>query len=152
MNKLIIREATIKDRDKIVDFQLAMALETENLQLDKNIVKKGVQGVFEKEGRGKYYVGEINGEVISSLLTTYEWSDWRNGTILWIQSVFVEQNHRGKGIFKTMYQHIKDLVLSDQSYNGIRLYVDKTNTGAQKVYTSLGMDGNHYDLYEWFGQ
>ena len=82
-------------------------------------------------------------------MTTYEWSDWRNGTTLWIQSVFVDANHRGKGAYKALYAHVKSLVQNDPNYTGIRLYVHKSNEKAKTVYTNLGMNGDHYELYEW---
>jgi ribosomal protein S18 acetylase RimI-like enzyme len=82
-------------------------------------------------------------------MTTYEWSDWRNGTVIWIQSVYIAPNHRGKGVYKTMYEFIQKMVSDDPDLRGIRLYVDKTNHAAQKVYTNLKMNGEHYQVFEW---
>jgi len=48
-----------------------------------------------------------------------------------------------------MYAHLKEKVLKKEKFKGIRLYVDKTNISAQKVYESVGMCGEHYLLYEW---
>jgi len=145
-----IREAIPSDAKQIVDFQLKMAMETENLELNKSIVEPGVHAVFQDNTRGRYYVAVAEGHVIGSLLTTYEWSDWRNGTILWIQSVFVDVQYRGKGVYRKMYSYIKELVENNSNeYKGIRLYVDKTNELAQQVYQKLGMINHHYDMYEW---
>ena len=146
---MIIRKATIEDGEQIAAFQLEMAMETENLQLDLNTVNKGVQHVFNDPAKGKYYVAEKNERVIASLLTTFEWSDWRNGTVLWIQSVFVKPEFRGTGVYKKMYTHIQERVVEDQQLKGIRLYVDQTNTQAQRVYKKLGMTAEHYQLFEW---
>ena len=41
------------------------------------------------------------------------------------------------------------MVRNSDKYAGLRLYVDKTNTSAQEVYTRLGMSKEHYELYEW---
>ena len=148
-----IRTAKRFDSQQIKDFQIKMALETENLVLDESIVEKGVLAVFEDESKGTYYVAEIDGIVVGSLLTTYEWSDWRNGRVLWIQSVFVMPEHRGKGIYSMMYDHIKNLVKSKKlDFRGIRLYVDKTNQNAQKVYKKLGMENHHYEMFEWMDE
>ena len=145
-----IREANLCDSQYIVDFQLSMALETEDLKLNPEIVKKGVNAVFLDDTKGAYYIAEVDGKVVASLMTTYEWSDWRNGRVLWIQSVFVDANQRGKGIYRKLYEHVKERVQHDDTdFRGIRLYVDKTNTAAQKVYEKLGMENHHYEMYEW---
>ncbi len=143
-----IREATRDNIKVITDFQKQMAIETENLFLNSELVKKGVTAVFKNRYRGTYYVVEIDEEIIACLLTTYEWSDWRNSYVIWIQSVYVLPNHRGKGVFKFMYNHIKELVKSKKKYSGIRLYVDKLNVNAQNVYKKIGMNGKHYRLFE----
>ena len=126
-----------------------MAWETEKVTLDLIILTEGVQNLFADVNRGKYYVAEENGLVVGSLLTTYEWSDWRNGTVLWIQSVYIAEGHRGKGIYKKLYDHIQQMVKSTSDLRGIRLYVDKTNKTAQQVYEKLGMNGEHYQVFEW---
>ena len=144
-----IRPADSLDFETIAEFQMAMALETENLQLDKPTVVAGVKKVFTKPELGKYFVAEHKGTVVASLLITYEWSDWRNGIVYWIQSVYVIPDYRNQGIFKTMYLYIKEMVLANDRVIGIRLYVDKTNTRARKIYEKLQMNGDHYALYEW---
>lgn len=147
---IVVRSANTSDKDKIAAFQMSMALETENLLLDSATVHHGVEAVFNDAGKGAYYVAEADGRVIASLLTTYEWSDWRNGNILWIQSVFVEGEFRGIGVFKKLYKHVKSMVLDEKNnYRGIRLYVDKSNTNAINVYSKLGMINHHYDTFEW---
>jgi ribosomal protein S18 acetylase RimI-like enzyme len=144
-----IREATLADLPEIADFQLAMAKETENLQLDLNTVRWGVNKIFYDKPAGKYYITEKDDKIIASMLTLYEWSDWRNGQVIWIHSVYVHPNHRKEGVFKTMYDHLKKIVEQNDNYKGLRLYVDKSNKPAQKVYESLGMSGDHYLVYEW---
>ncbi len=144
-----VKEASFSDADGIAGFQIAMALETENLQLDKILVQQGVNAVFEDTGKGRYFIALDDEKLIASLMITDEWSDWRNGYIYWIQSVYVLPEYRGKGVFKQMYLHIKALVQNDPALSGIRLYVDKTNHKAQKVYKNIGMNDSHYQLFEW---
>jgi ribosomal protein S18 acetylase RimI-like enzyme len=146
---MIVREATPDDARTIATFQLAMASETEQLMLDPEVVDKGVRAVFDDPGKGNYYVTEIKGEVIGSLMTTFEWSDWRNGTVLWIQSVYILPQFRRKGAYRKMYLFLQEKVLSDQSLRGIRLYVDKSNSRAQTTYLDLGMNADHYQTFEW---
>ena len=146
---MIIREAMTADAPSLLDFQLKMALETENVQLEILPLTQGMNRLFKDPTKGKYYVAEVSGEVVGCLMTTLEWSEWKNGTIVWIQSVYVAAAWRGKGVFKKMYEHINTLVTQDPDMRGIRLYVDKNNTAAQSVYTGLGMNGEHYTVYEW---
>lgn len=144
-----VREANKSEASIIARFQIIMAMESEGMKLDKEVIEKGVSAVFDDAAKGKYYVAEFKGELIGSMLNTYEWSDWRNGSIVWFQSVYVKPDFRRNGIFKAMYLHIKKLVENDNTLKGMRLYVDKGNERAQKVYQALGMSGEHYDTYEW---
>lgn len=144
-----IRTAQLNDRDTIAGFQIEMAWETECYKLDRDTVIKGVTAVLNNEKLGVYYVASVGNEVVASLLTTYEWSDWRNGTVLWIQSVYVSRQFRKHGIYGTLYSHLKALVVADETLKGIRLYVDETNKPARDVYARLGMNGEHYRVFEW---
>jgi ribosomal protein S18 acetylase RimI-like enzyme len=146
---MIIRQAIETDSASVVEFQLAMAWETEQLKLDESTVNKGVAAVFADSSKGVYYVAEINGKVVGSLLTTFEWSDWRNGTVLWIQSVYVQPEFRKRSIFSHLYKNVQELVASNPNLRGIRLYADKTNTSAHSVYEHLGMTAEHYQMFEW---
>lgn len=144
-----IRKALPEDASTIVDFQIKMAKETENLVLEAEKLMPGALAVFDDDSKGTYYVAVKGDEVIGCLLTTYEWSEWRNGTVLWIQSVYILEEYRGQKVFRKMYEHIQQIVEQNDAYKGIRLYVEKDNTRAQKVYTALGMDGEHYRMFEW---
>jgi len=145
---ILIRKARPSDAPSIIDFQLKMAWETESIKLDPETVTKGVNAVFNDQSRGQYYVAESNGRVVASLLMTYEWSDWRNCNVWWFQSVFVVPEFRRQGIFRKMYNYIKQLA-EDQDIAGLRLYVELGNSRAQKTYEALGMNSEHYAFYEW---
>ena len=147
--KLEIRKGQNSDCESIARFQIEMAWETENYRLDKETVLKGVEAVLNNESLGSYYVAVSGNQVVASLLTTFEWSDWRNGTVLWIQSVYVDGLFRKRGVYASLYNHVKMLVAADDSLKGIRLYVDESNSDAREVYTRLGMDGEHYRVFEW---
>ncbi len=144
-----IKDAERDHIDTIAGFQQKMALETENLKLDLKTVIKGVRAVFDNQDFGRYYVVLSEQGVVASLLITYEWSDWRNARVWWIQSVYVLTEHRRRGVFNKMYEHIQSLVKADKKAGGIRLYVDKTNINAQLAYHKVGMNGEHYQLFEW---
>ena len=147
---LVIREAVQRDARFIQDCQMKMALETENLNLDNLLVEKGVLAVLRDSTKGRYYLAETEGGVaVACLLTIPEWSDWRNGTVLWIHSLYVIPSERKSGVFKSMYAYLKNKVESSDAYRGVRLYVDKRNELAKQAYVRAGMSAEHYDLYEW---
>lgn len=149
---MIVRKAKRDDIEVITDFQLAMAAETEGISLERDVVIKGVTSVFDNDSRGNYYVAEENVRVVGSLLTTFEWSDWRNGTVLWIQSVYVKPAFRRKGVYRSLYAYVQDMVLNNPDLFGIRLYADKRNTVAHQAYLKLGMNADHYMTFEWMKQ
>ena len=145
----LYRDATPRDLLTIVDFQVAMARETESIELNRFVCTRGVEAVFEDHNLGRYFVAEDDGKVVGGLLITPEWSDWRNGIVWWIQSVYVRPEFRRRGIYGGLYQYVRGIVENNESVKGIRLYVDRRNTAAQEVYTRLGMNGEHYQVFEW---
>lgn len=145
---ITIRKAEPSDAEAIIYFQINMAWETEAMKLVPETVTKGVNAVFEDVSRGQYYIAEENGHRIASLLITYEWSDWRNSNVWWLQSVYVVPEFRRKGVFRKMYGHIKKLA-EEQDIAGLRLYVETGNSTARKTYEALGMSSEHYSFYEW---
>jgi GNAT superfamily N-acetyltransferase len=145
---IAIRKAIPSDAEIIIDFQQKMAWETEEYALETETVTKGVNAVFTNPPRGQYWVAEDEGVVIASLLITYEWSDWRNTNVWWFQSVYVLPAHRRTGIFRSMYDFIKNEA-DRQNVAGLRLYVESNNLRAQKTYEALGMQSEHYIMYEW---
>jgi ribosomal protein S18 acetylase RimI-like enzyme len=146
---MTINKATPKEIPILAEFQQKMAMETENLQLDSETLHSGIEALFNDPSKGSYFVVRDHTKTIGCLMLTYEWSDWRNGTVVWIQSVYVLPEYRGKGVFRMLYTHVQQLVHANPSLRGIRLYVEKENHIAQKVYQAMGMDGEHYQLYEW---
>ena len=145
-----IRFASEEDHSTIVEFQLKMALETEELELDRETVSLGVMHIMRNPQKGKYLVALIDEKIVASLMLTPEWSDWRNRCVLWFQSVYVIPEARKSGIFKKMYDHVKQkMVMEDKENAGLRLYVDASNKKAIEVYNKVGMDGEHYRVFEW---
>ncbi len=145
---ITIRKANVADAATIIDFQQKMAWETERMTLVPEIISKGVTGVFKDLSRGQYYVAEISGRIVASLLITFEWSDWRNSNVWWFQSVYVLPEYRRTGIFRNMYSFVKDEA-DKNKVAGLRLYVELNNVRARKTYEALGMSSEHYTMYEW---
>lgn len=144
-----IRKARIEDLETIVKFNYNLAKETEDKELDLEILTKGVQAILSDSSKGQYYVYVIDNKVVGQIMHTYEWSDWRNGTFLWVQSVYVDANYRRKGIFQKLYNHVKQICDNDEGTVGIRLYVEKENSNAKATYKSLGMQECNYHMYEY---
>lgn len=138
---------TYNDIEAITGFQTAMALESEGAALDPERVHNGVTAVMEDGSKGIYLVARTEGSPVASLMITREWSDWNNGWYWWIQSVYVMPEYRGKGIFRAMYTKVIEMA-KEQNITQVRLYVDRHNTNAQKVYQKLGMEECHYLMYE----
>ncbi len=149
ISNINIRKAIPDDWETIVHFQVLMAKETETIDLDWGTVSMGVKAIFDKPAMGQYFLAETNGKVVASLMTTFEWSDWRNQMVWWLQSVYVLPEYRKLGIFRKMYNHVKELVFQDENISGIRLYVVTSNKHARKVYEAMGMDSERYKLFEW---
>lgn len=144
-----VRPATTTDLNTVVEFQMQLALESEQLELDRATVEKGVLAVLRDPTKGAYWLAQSGPEVAGSLLVIPEWSDWSNRTVLWIHSVYVRPEMRKLGVFKILFNHLKQMVEADATLKGLRLYVDKRNLSAQRVYERLEMSCEHYHLYEW---
>jgi len=142
-----IRLADKDDIQALVGFNQAMALETEGKKLEASVLTPGVAAVFEDSNKGFYVVADDE-SVVGGLLITYEWSDWRNKWFWWIQSVYILPEFRGQSIYRAMYAFVKQLADSRGGVCGFRLYVERENVHAQKVYEQLGMHESHYLAYE----
>ena len=147
-NPIIIRKATYLDISNIVGFNNAMALETEGKTLDYITLKQGVSEVLSDPSKGFYLIAVFSGTVVGQLMITSEWSDWRNGYFWWIQSVYIKQDHRKRGVYRALNEEVLSLAKNNGNICGIRLYVDRDNTIAQRVYHNLGMSTSNYDMYE----
>lgn len=134
-----IRDATPRDVGIIAEFNDRMARETEQRSLDPLLINPGVAAILADPNKGQYWVAEEDGVVIGQLMVTYEWSDWRNGSMWWIESVFVHPDHRRRGVFSGLYRHVELLAKSRPDVRGLRLYVEEKNHHAQATYNSLGM-------------
>ena len=148
-DEITVREAAPDDIGTLVAFQQATARETEGKDLDSQVATKGVSAVFHPPDRGFYLVAETGGRVVGGLLITYGWSDWRNSTFWWIQSLYVEpEQRRHGGVHRALHNHICSLATSRQGVSGLRLQVERGHREAQQTYANLGMAKSQYDLLE----
>ena len=148
-----VRAAQTGDLHTLVAFNQQMALDTEGKQLDEAILTAGVQRALGDSSLARYFVvedaaGAGGPEVVGQLMLTEEWSDWRNGRFLWIQSVYVRPSHRRRGVYRALHDHVVDLAAADADVVGVRLYVETENEVAQSTYADLGMSRCGYFMYE----
>jgi len=144
----VVRPATAADRDLLVEFNRAMARETEHRELDLETLRAGVAALLGDPARGRVFVADVAGEAAGTLMLTYEWSDWRNGFFWWIQSVYVAPAHRRHGLYRLLHEHVRDLAAQTEGVFGLRLYVERDNATAQATYRKMGMAETYYRLYE----
>jgi ribosomal protein S18 acetylase RimI-like enzyme len=145
---IIVRPATPADATSIANFNSAMAKETENIELDRNRLQKGIEAILSDSTKGLYFVAENDQRIVGQLMITYEWSDWRNADFWWIQSVYVHPDYRKQGVFRSLFEHVKLFAQKRGTVCGLRLYVEKKNNLAQKSYEVIGMKHSHYQMME----
>ena len=145
---MIIRQALAQDAAELTEFNISMARETEGVELIPEVIGAGVRAMIDNPQRGFYLVVELDNGIQASLMVTTEWSDWRNGMFWWIQSVYVRPQYRRQGLYRVLYERVKELAEQEPSVCGFRLYVERDNSAAQKTYSALGMNRTEYRIYE----
>jgi len=148
MNTYRVRPATVEDWQYVVDFNLRLALESEHLQLDVDTLTAGVRAALADAAKARYFLACRGPDVVGQLMHTYEWSDWRNGMIWWLQSVYVVPEHRGQGAFRALFEHLRAAAQADAGVVGLRLYVENENHRAREVYCRLGLAPGGYSVME----
>lgn len=143
-----IHQATQDERDILVQFQIAMAQESEDKGLQAAVLERGIQHLLDHPAEGFYLVAEIDGTTAGGLMVTFEWSDWRNGRFWWIQSVYVDTKFRRRGIYRALHDWVRSAAMADTDACGIRLYVERENRSAQATYQALDMTETNYRLFE----
>ena len=151
-NEINVRLGGVDDLSTLVRFNQAMARETEAKELDLDVLQAGVENLIRNKQHGFYVVAEVvspaHRVVAGSLMVTFEWSDWRNGIFWWVQSVYIKPEYRRRGIYRRLYEFVKETAASQADVRGFRLYVEKENRVAQHTYEKLGMLETHYLMYE----
>jgi ribosomal protein S18 acetylase RimI-like enzyme len=145
---VVIRRAVADDVPVLVEFNRRLARETENKDLDPEVVTRGVLATFSDPHKGPYYVAEDGGEVVGQLQITFEWSDWRNGWMWWIQGVYVRADARRRGVFRALYEQVAREARAAAEVVALRLYVECENHRAQETYSRLGMTRTGYLIFE----
>jgi GNAT superfamily N-acetyltransferase len=149
MDNIIIRRAEIQDAELISRFNIELAKETEDIELDNNVVLEGVKAVITNSDKGFYLIAKnVKDKIVGQLMVTFEWSDWRNKYFWWIQSVYVEKGYRKQKIFYNLFRRLIEIAKSKKDIFGLRLYVEKHNEKAKAVYSNLGLKITPYEVFE----
>ena len=145
---LIVRPAIASDLVTIARFNTALARETEQRTLDAAVLQPGIAALLDDPAKGRYFVAEEFGRPVGQLMITTEWSDWRNSFFWWLQSVYVIERARRRGVFRALYSHVESRMKSEAGVCGIRLCVKRENERAQQTYASVGMSDSRYVVME----
>jgi GNAT superfamily N-acetyltransferase len=146
--EITIHEAIPSDWRIIADNNIAMAAESESKTLPREVVEAGVRAALADSDKGRYFLAQVDGRTVGQLLVTREWSDWRNGWFWWIQSVYVVPEHRRRGVYRQLHEHVRGLAHEAKDICGIRLYVERNNHRAIETYHAMGMTDAGYALFE----
>jgi GNAT superfamily N-acetyltransferase len=146
--RIIVREADPRDTAEIVECNRRLALESEESILDVAILTAGVRRAFSHPELCRYFVAEIDGKVVGTTMITVELTDWRDGLLWWLQSVYVEPEHRRAGVFRALYAHVAERARKNPDVRGLRLYVHHDNASAMRVYEAMGMTKSDYHFYQ----
>ena len=141
------RRATDDDLPFLIEGNQSIASETEGVHLSESTLRPGIQAIIEDIHKGIYWVAVNDQKIVGQILVTYEWSDWRNGQIWWIQSVYVWKEARRQGVFKALLNQVTQEAL-DHSVVELRLYADTTNQKAHQTYLNQGFKTGHYQVFE----
>lgn len=142
------RRATDGDVATIVEFNVQLALETEGKSLNPETIQQGVSRGIQQFPEAQYFIAECERQLVGQLMFTREWSDWRNGWMLWLQSVYVRQDFRRKGVFRNLLNSALAVVNKDSGVIGLRLYVEKENETAIAAYERLKFKDTGYRILE----
>lgn len=144
---ILVRKAEASHISTLIDYNRALADETENISLDIDILRQGITRALELNDC-HYFVAQMDGKIVGQTMITPEWSDWRNGVMWWMQSVYVHPDYRKRGVFKSLFKHIESLAAKNPEVKGIRLYVMRDNQAGRSAYQNLGMNNSGYIVYE----
>jgi ribosomal protein S18 acetylase RimI-like enzyme len=146
--QIAYRQATLDDAETIARYAADMALETERLNLDRERVRRGVEAALQDPAKGFYLLAIADGSVVGQSMVTFEWSDWSNGMRWWLQSVYVHPGYRRRGLYRGLFEHLRERAKMEGAVCCLRLYVHRENRNAQAVYHRLGFAETDYLLYE----
>jgi GNAT superfamily N-acetyltransferase len=143
---MMIRVAQRRDAAAITAQNIALATESENIFLPHEVTLAGVNAVLSDTTKGFYLVAEEHNRIVGQLMVTFEWSDWRNKPLWWVQSVYVQKEWREKHVFTILLDDVRQRA-QQQGVAFLRLYVHQENESARNVYEKTGWRQDPYVMY-----
>lgn len=141
-----IRRAQRSDAKIIAENNVALALESEHTTLSFEQTLMGILSVIDDECKGFYIVAEED-TIIGQVLVTYEWSDWKNTPMWWIQSLYIDKKWRKKGVMTALIDEVRQQAKAMYVAN-LKLYVHKDNISALEAYEKRGFSRTPYLIYQ----
>ena len=139
-----LRSATSADIETIVAFTLEEAREAEGRELDPERARLGVRAGLEDPSLATYWVAESgDGRVVASTSVVREWSNFNGGYYWWVQSLFIEAEHRGSGLVDLLLDRVADEARAAGAFD-LRLYAHRSNTRALEAYHRCGFEEAPY--------
>jgi GNAT superfamily N-acetyltransferase len=139
-----LRRAAVSDLETIVTFTVAEAREAEEVELERAVVRRGVEAGLRDPSVSTYWVAESSdGEVIASISAVREWSNFNGGYYWWIQSLFIEPVHRGSGLVDLLLDKVAEEARASGAID-LRLYAHGANRRALEAYHRCGFSEAPY--------
>lgn len=140
---LIIREMTLEDfiKDKITIFEMLVKLYSDNFGISEersvNLSKEKLNSIPNYFKQKKLnLIGAYQDQVLIGFLWMYK-HEYFGEPRLHISQIFVDKQHRGKGIGKLLLKEAEKYA-KKLGVRNIDLFVSEINQNAIKMYTSLG--------------
>ena len=141
-----VRQATPEDSKFLADNTADLSMETENKECNMELTTKFLTMALNRPNEIVYFIASFEDKDIASCGCTYEYNVVDNTMYLWFQSVFVDKDFRGKGVFRALFNHAQDIAIQ-RGYKGARLYVERNNEVARAIYQKYGFE--FVDLAIW---
>ncbi len=135
--EVIIREATEDDVEVIYDFILALSDHQNSQQYvltDVNTLKEQGFGPNKKFGT---LIAEQHGTVAGYLTYVWNYSTWGAGHYMYIENVFVSQQHRRLGIGAALMQEAENICKRTGNLH-MKWEVESDNESAIAFYKKMG--------------
>ncbi len=127
-----------------------MAQESEDKPLDLEGLRAGIVALFDRPADGYYLIADdTNGERGGRADADVRVERLAQRPLLVDPERFRSAGaSHGKASTRALHEHVRDAARADRECCGLRLYVERENTGAQATYHAMGMVETHYRLYE----
>jgi len=150
IKKWEIREAEKSDLDVLMNFSLHIAEETEAKILNQEKVRSGIKSVLDDPSKGIIFVACDKKIVIGCfMINGREWSEWRNGYILWLTGTYTAVEYRRMGVRKALFDFAVRWGKSQPQVIGLRGYRHKLNNAIHSAALTGGMQETEYRINEY---